>query len=124
MWERTPHNPLCRLDHTGQVLPVLCSAAPVPHCCTEDALCCGSAEVCQKLRGESSPFQLPQEEEPSLGLLHQVGYVHGPSEVRCDVDAQELDVVHPLHLPPMNAERGVFSLDPGVGHPITGRLAV
>ena len=34
----------------------------------------------------------------------------GPSEVRCDVDAQELDVVHPLHLRPMNVERGVFCL--------------
>ncbi|KAI3368468.1 hypothetical protein L3Q82_025479 [Scortum barcoo] len=41
--------------------------------CTEaeDALYCGPVEVCQELRGESSTFQLPEEEESLLSLLYQ-----------------------------------------------------
>lgn len=77
-WEWTSHNTLCCFHHLGQVLSLLCSAAPVPHCCTqtEDAFYCGSIEVCKELRRESSPFNPPKEEEPLLGPLHQLLCVH------------------------------------------------
>ncbi|KAI3351323.1 hypothetical protein L3Q82_005869 [Scortum barcoo] len=63
------------------------------------------AEVCQELRGESSTFQLPEEEESLLSLLYQVSCVHGPGQVRCDVDAQELDIVDTLNCFPVDEER-------------------
>ncbi|KAI3368075.1 hypothetical protein L3Q82_026898, partial [Scortum barcoo] len=44
----------------------------------EDALYCSPVEVCQELRGESSTFQLPEEEESLLSLLYQVSCVYGP----------------------------------------------
>ncbi|KAI3365762.1 hypothetical protein L3Q82_000706 [Scortum barcoo] len=86
------------------------SAAAIPHCCTEaeDALYCGPVEVCQELRGESSTFQLPEEEESLLSLLYQVSCVHGPGQVRCDVDAQELDIVDTLNCFPVDEERSVL----------------
>ncbi|KAI3355628.1 hypothetical protein L3Q82_017917, partial [Scortum barcoo] len=65
-------------------------------------------EVCQELRGESSTFQLPEEEESLLILLYQVSCVHGPGQVRCDVDAQELDIVDTLNCFPVDEERSVL----------------
>ncbi|KAI3353475.1 hypothetical protein L3Q82_020003, partial [Scortum barcoo] len=65
-------------------------------------------EVCQELRGESSTFQLPEEEESLLSLLYQVSCVHGPGQVRCDVDAQELDIVDTLNCFPVDEERSVL----------------
>lgn len=88
---------------TVQFSPHGPSPAPSgPRCCTqtEDAFYCGYVELCQKLSRESNPFELPEEEEPLLGLLHQVGCMWGPSEIGCNADAQEFDVVHPLHLFP------------------------
>ncbi|KAI3368543.1 hypothetical protein L3Q82_025551 [Scortum barcoo] len=67
-----------------------------------------SVEVCQELRGESSTFQLPEEEESLLSLLYQVSCVHGPGEVRCDVDVQELDTVDTLNCFPVDEERSVL----------------
>ncbi|KAI3376631.1 hypothetical protein L3Q82_017067 [Scortum barcoo] len=72
-------------------------AVQLPYHTAEDALYCGPVEVCQELRGESSTFQLPEEEESLLSLLYQVSCVHGPGQVRCDVDAQELDIVDTLN---------------------------
>ncbi|KAI3352056.1 hypothetical protein L3Q82_020871 [Scortum barcoo] len=65
-------------------------------------------KVCQELRGESSTFQLPEEEESLLSLLYQVSCVHGPGQVRCDVDAQELDIVDTLNCFPVDEERSVL----------------
>ncbi|KAI3363464.1 hypothetical protein L3Q82_012077 [Scortum barcoo] len=65
-------------------------------------------EVCQELRGESSTFQLPEEEESLLSLLYQVSCVHGPGQVRCDVDVQELDIVDTLNCFPVDEERSVL----------------
>ncbi|KAI3367123.1 hypothetical protein L3Q82_008193 [Scortum barcoo] len=62
----------------------------------------------QELRGESSMFQLPEEEESLLSLLYQVSCVHGPGQVRCDVDAQELDIVDTLNCFPVDEERSVL----------------
>ncbi|KAI3354896.1 hypothetical protein L3Q82_004692 [Scortum barcoo] len=74
-------------------------------------------EVCQELRGESSTFQLPEEEESLLSLLYQVSCVHGPGQVRCDVDAQELDIVDTLNCFPVDEERSVLCpLGPPVVH--------
>ena len=52
--------------------------------------------------------------------------MHEPSEVRCDVDTQELGVVHQLHLRPTNVERGVFSLpgSPEVHNDLLGLVGV
>ncbi|KAI3376793.1 hypothetical protein L3Q82_000384 [Scortum barcoo] len=69
---------------------------------------CGPFKVCQELRGESSMFQLPEEEESLLSLLYQVSCVHGPGQVRCDVDAQELDIVDTLNCFPVDEERSVL----------------
>ncbi|KAI3369818.1 hypothetical protein L3Q82_024642 [Scortum barcoo] len=66
------------------------------------------SSVCQELRGESSTFQLPEEEESLLSLLYQVSCVHGPGQVRCDVDAQELDIVDTLNCFPVDEERSVL----------------
>lgn len=46
----------------------------------------------QKLRGES------EEEKYLLGTLHYLRCMHGPIEIRYDVDAQKLTVVHPPQL--------------------------
>ncbi|KAI3376761.1 hypothetical protein L3Q82_000360 [Scortum barcoo] len=64
---------ICRAFFCIQPAYIESSAAAIPHCCTEadDALCCGPVEVCQELRGESSTFQLPEEEESLLSLLYQ-----------------------------------------------------
>ncbi|KAI3365406.1 hypothetical protein L3Q82_010489 [Scortum barcoo] len=62
----------------------------------------------RELRGESSTFQLPEEEESLLSLLYQVSCVHGPGQVRCDVDAQELDIVDTLNCFPVDEERSVL----------------
>ncbi|KAI3375430.1 hypothetical protein L3Q82_021916, partial [Scortum barcoo] len=53
-------------------------------------------------------FQLPEEEESLLSLLYQVSCVHGPGQVRCDVDAQELDIVDTLNCFPVDEERSVL----------------
>ena len=79
----SPHYSLCGFHQLGQVLPVLCSADSIPN-------------HCQKLREESSPFKLPQEEESLQGFLHQEGCACGESEIRCNVDSREFDVVHTL----------------------------
>ncbi|KAI3351103.1 hypothetical protein L3Q82_005673 [Scortum barcoo] len=67
-------------------------------------------EVCQELRGEPSMFQPTEEEESLLSLLYQVSCVHGPAQVRCDVDAQELDIVDTLNCFPVDEERSVCTV--------------
>lgn len=58
--ERISHNPLCCSHCPSQVLSVLFRAAAILywHTETEDAFCCGSAEVCSRLKGSPSHLWL------------------------------------------------------------------
>ncbi|KAI3367448.1 hypothetical protein L3Q82_026303 [Scortum barcoo] len=73
-----------------QCPPNTSSAAAIPHCCTEaeDALYCGPVEVCQELRGESSTFQLPEEEESLLSLLYQA-----VKEILAEFEEVDMDII-------------------------------
>lgn len=50
----------------------------------------------------------------------------GPTEVRCNVDSYKLNVVHPLHLLPVNEERDVFhsSGSPNIHNNLLGLAGV
>lgn len=58
--ERFSHNPLCCSHCPSQVLSVLFRAAAILywHTETEDAFCCGPAEVCSRLKGSPSHLWL------------------------------------------------------------------
>lgn len=69
----------------------------------------GRSEVCQQLRGESSTFELPEEEEPLLGLLHQVGCVcvwTKWGQMYCGCPGTWC--LPTLHLLPVDVQKGMF----------------
>lgn len=80
VWERTPHNllhsPFCYVQDSFHTITLQSD---------KGYFLCRFVKVCQKLRGESSPFVLPEKEKSVLGLLQQVGYLCGPSEIRWKV---------------------------------------
>ncbi len=87
----------------------------------QDALHIAGVEGSEDAGAHSKLPQQSQEEEALMCLLQHCICVSGPCEILCDVNAEELKAVYPLHRCLVDGDGCVFcALSPEIHHQLLG----